>query len=369
MIKILAIVAIVIVTLHGLIHLMGLIAYWPLGKLAELPYKTTLLDGRWEIGAAGTRLFSLVWLLAGLGFLMAALGLGLGRSWWAPVLLGASLLSLMLCILDWRAAFRGVWINVAILLGLLVVFGLRARPAPFAHFAAPTSAVQTMIPPSGLPAPVERFYHLVYGDQIPVYHSAVLTGRGTVRTMGITFPARMRFSHVAGQAYRHYMETNFYGIPIMKVNEWYLEGHGRLELPFGTVEKDPCVDSAGNQGLWAESLVFPAIFLTDPRVRWEPLDENNAYLYVPYGESEQVFTIRFDAQTGLLTHFETDRCRDAKVGALRWWGDVVYDKNQFGRPRYLSATWEDEGTPWLVFELEEIVFNADLSEYIRQKGP
>src|SRR5512146_296576 len=109
--KIVVTAFVILLALHGLIHLMGLIAYWPLGKIAELPYKTTLLGARWEIGSAGTRIYSWLWLLACMGFLAAALSLVLGRAGWAPLLLGTALLSLAICVLDWKAAFIGVYIN------------------------------------------------------------------------------------------------------------------------------------------------------------------------------------------------------------------------------------------------------------------
>ena len=53
MIKILAIILIVFAVIHGLIHLMGFAAYWPLAKIDQLPYKTTLLNGRWEVAPGG----------------------------------------------------------------------------------------------------------------------------------------------------------------------------------------------------------------------------------------------------------------------------------------------------------------------------
>jgi hypothetical protein len=189
--------------------------------------------------------------------------------------------------------------------------------------------------------------------------------------MGVTLPARLRFSHISGEDYRHYIEADFFGLPVLKVNEWFLDGHARLELPFGAVENDPCTDSSANQGLWAESLAYPAILLTDPRVRWESIDETHASLYVPYGDSEQVFTIQFDPQSGKLAHFETDRCHDARGGTMRWWGDITSGENHNGGSpdTIMTAAWEDEGTPWIVFEIEETAFNPDLSSYIRQKGP
>ena len=45
-----------LILIHGLIHLLGFVAYWPLREIAELPYKTTLLEGRWSVGATGMRL-------------------------------------------------------------------------------------------------------------------------------------------------------------------------------------------------------------------------------------------------------------------------------------------------------------------------
>jgi hypothetical protein len=369
--KVVSILFIVFTSIHGLIHLMGLAAYWPLAKLSELPYKTSLLNGSWEVGAGGMRLFGLLWLLAALGFLAAAALLALKMPAWAPVMLVSTLLSLGLCILDWQAAFRGFWIDIFILVVLFFVFGLRVKPASFEAYAGQAGAVTTTEIPGGLPAPVERFYHMYHGDAVPVYHSAVFSGRGTVRFMGITLPARLRFTHQTGEGYRHYIETTFYRIPIMKVNERYLEGHTRLELPFGVVENDPKVDGAANQGLWGETMFYPATFLTYPCVRWEAVDETSARLYVPFGDEEQIFTVRFDSQTGMIQHMETQRYRDEKVGKLRWWGEISRMEGEDGEAErtFFTVTWEDKDTPWLKAELEEAVFNSDVREYIKQRGP
>ena len=372
MIRVISIILAVFVGIHGLIHLMGFVAYWPLAKINELPYKTSLMAGKLELGAAGMRFYSLLWLLATLGFLAAAILLALGKPSWAPLMLAAVLLSMVVCILDWGAAFRGAWIDGFFLLVLFVVFGLRLQPAPFPRFAGIPAPVTTRPVPAGLPEPVQRFYRAYHGDQVPVYSSAVVSIRGSLRIMGVTFPARYRFSHMTGKDYRHYIEATFWGIPVMKVNERYLDGHARMELPFGVVENDPGVDSAANQGLWGEAFAFfPAVLVTDGRVRWEAVDDTTAKAYVPFGESEQVFTVQFDPQTGLLRRLETLRYRDEEPGAIRWWNEIYRDdqSNDLDAPIMFTTTWEDEGTPWLTGKVEEIVFNADLSSYIRQEGP
>jgi hypothetical protein len=371
MVKILTFGFMALAAVHGLIHLLGFVAYWPLGQISGLPYKTTLLGSRLPVGETGMRIFSILWLLAALGFVAAAVLLFLDKPVWAPLMLAAALLSLVICILDWSAAFRGALISLFILLALGLVFSLRTQPEPFVAYRAAAAPVTILPLPKGLPAPVERYYRAIHGDGVPVYTSAVMSGRGTIRFMGVTLPARLRFTHQSGQDYRHYIEAFVYGYPIFKVNEHYINGHSRLELPFGVVENDPKVDSAANQGLWAETFIYPAYLVTDPRVRWEAVDANTARMYVPFLDGEQEFTVFFDPQTGLLSRYETLRYRDEKLGKIRWWGDFTYAPDEVGEPRLasFSATWEDEGTPWLVGSIEEIVFNTDVSQYIHQTGP
>jgi hypothetical protein len=100
---------------HGLIHLMGTTVYMRLGDVQGFSYKTTLLGGRWDVGAAGISVFGSLWAVAAVGFVAASVGMLTGSSWWQPVLIVVSVFSLVLTGLDSSLAFAGVILNLVIL--------------------------------------------------------------------------------------------------------------------------------------------------------------------------------------------------------------------------------------------------------------
>ncbi len=267
---------------------------------------------------------------------------------------------------------------IVILVGILATLiflgwlGLRIKPASFSAFPQQPPSLATIPLPDGLPAPVERFYRQIYGENVPVIESALISGRGRLRVKGITFPARFRFTHHAGKGYRHYIEATLFGLPLMKVNEHYLDGKSRLELPFGVLEDEPKVNQAANLGLWAESIWLPAILVTDPRVRWEPMDEVTALLVVPFCGTEERFAVRFDLQSGMLRLMESMRYKDASSTGKTLWLNEALSWDMVGEHTALidsALTWFDERTPWAMFTVEEVIYNVDVQDYIRAKGP
>ncbi len=257
-------------------------------------------------------------------------------------------------------------------LALLIWIGTKISPRKFPPYPETSRAPEMQAVPGDLPEPVHRFYQVLYGPEIPKIHAFILSGRGKLRFNGVTFPARMRFTHQAGDGYRHYIETTFWGMPLLKVNEHYLNGQSRLALPFGVIENEPQVDQAANLGLWSETMMFPAIYLTAEGVRWEAVGDATARLIVPFKDGEDQFTVHFDPDSGLIAMMEALRWKNAgdeektlwQAQALEW-GSV----EGWTMPVLFAAQWMDEGSPWLVAQIEDVVWNVDVADYIKNRGP
>lgn len=263
---------------------------------------------------------------------------------------------------------RPFLITTAIIAALIFILwlGLQIQPRPFTQPALTQGEIKTIPLAEGLPAPVERFYHAIYGDQIPVIESVVITGRGRMRPFGMWMPARFVIVHRAGYDYRHYFEVTFFGLPFLRINEGILNGKSFFESPMGTYYNDPNTNQAANLAVWAEAGWFPAVWVTDPRARWQAVDEDTAILFVPYENGEESFVVRFNPQTGLVDLMEAMRYKAKGDTRKVLW--LTSETQVEGQPQVSYATWLDQGQPWAAFTLEEIQFNLDVSEYIQARG-
>lgn len=103
---------------HGVAHLVGFIAAWQIATLDELPYKTTVLAGRIDLGGTGTRVLGLFWLLAALAFVAAGVSVALQASWALRSTAVIAAASLVMCLVAWPEARIGAAVNIAIVLAL-----------------------------------------------------------------------------------------------------------------------------------------------------------------------------------------------------------------------------------------------------------
>ena len=95
-----------------------------------------------------------------------------------------------------------ILVRIAAALAALVGLGwlgLQVKPRPLAPYTAPEPALATIPLPAGLPTPVERYYRGLYGDEVPVVTSAVVTGRMWLRPWASPCPGAFASSTRRGR--------------------------------------------------------------------------------------------------------------------------------------------------------------------------
>jgi len=104
---------------HGLAHLVGFVGPWGLSNSVQP--QSTLLAGRIPIGMMVMRTLGIFWLGGALAFTVAAVGVLRHASWWPAFTFGATIGSLVLCILSIPESKVGIPINVAIIVTMLLM--------------------------------------------------------------------------------------------------------------------------------------------------------------------------------------------------------------------------------------------------------
>lgn len=243
--------------------------------------------------------------------------------------------------------------------------GFQVKPRPFPPRQGAGPGPEAASPSPSLPAPVRRFFEAAVGPEIPLTQTAYTAGRARMRPFGLWVAARYEFTYIAGRAYHHRIEVCWFGLPVMKIDERYQDGRAVMHLPFGAVEGEPQIDEAAERGLRAETIWLPPLYAADPGLRWEAIDDTTARLIVPYRGDEHRYTLRFDPDTGLLTDLRTVRYRDAQsVKRIGWGGAALGWRTLNGTlvPDRLTTEWEDQGGPWVIWDVEQVAYNVDVSD-------
>jgi hypothetical protein len=223
--------------------------------------------------------------------------------------------------------------------------------------------------PDDLPAPVVRYLRTAAaagGAHLPKVDSMVACGSAWGNFGGgMWLPMRYRLVHRPGVAFERYMEITWFGIPIMKAIDRFVNGQG-MTGPVGSAATGPNIDQGSNMVLFAESPLMPSLLVDDKRLRWEAVDDTMAKLFFPFEGGEDELHVYFDQETSLISCMTGLRYKGLAAEKVLWRCNFVswQDVNGAKLPARVAITWEDDGKPWSYWDFQKVAWNVDISETI-----
>jgi len=358
-----------LLTVHGLIHLLGFVKAF---GLAQPP----------QLLAPISRPLGLLWLAAA-ALLVAAAGMHLASSsaWWLPATLGVAL-SQILIFTAWNDAKAGTVVSL-LLLAPVAIAAFAAAPWGFrAQYDRAVSDGLRQLPQreelltradiATLPHPVQRYLDFTGAVDRPRVWNYRLRFRGGLRNgpndrwMAVTVD---QHSFANPPARLFLVDSSMYGVPFYAFHRYI--GPQALFTVKAALLLD-VVDARGLEMNRSETvtllndmfLLAPAT-LIDPHIAWEELDANTIRATYTNAGNTVSAVVSFDASGALVNFVSDDRCRtlDGKTfQSLRWSTPVLKWREFDGRmlPVQAEAVWAlPEGEfAYARFEILEVEYNA-----------
>ncbi|MFC2156301.1 hypothetical protein ACFLT9_00560 [Acidobacteriota bacterium] len=114
------IVVAIFIFIHGFAHIVGFLAYWKILKNPDMPYKTTIIFDKVNVGDVGMRILGVIWLLTAVAFAYVGYGVLTQMPLWLSYAWIVTAISMALCISGWPETKFGVIANVLISLFLVL---------------------------------------------------------------------------------------------------------------------------------------------------------------------------------------------------------------------------------------------------------
>lgn len=263
----------------------------------------------------------------------------------------------------WSKVVVGV-VGGLVVLGGIGWLGLQVPPANFRPPGDEAQDFGTVAVPPDLPAPVRRYFQVAFGGHVPRVESMVAWGRARAN-FGLWMPLRFRLYHRPGHDFRREMEVTWFGIPVLKALDQYINGVG-MTGPVGHADTGPEVNQGSNMIIWAESTFYPSLLITDPRIRWEAIDDTSARLLFPFGDQQDEMIFYFDPATGLVTRTWALRYQGTTGKKVPWYGEIQEWQTirDMKLPLRVAVRWENQTGPWSYWEFENIWWNIDLTQQL-----
>lgn len=361
---------VLLLVVHGAIHLLGVAKAFGLAALPQLTQPIPPARG-W------------LWLAAALLCLIAALALVVAPRWWWAVGLAAAAVSSVAVAGSWADAKAGAIANV--LVAVAAAAGL-AMHGPWSFRAEYERDVREAIgrprQPVGpvteadlapLPAPVQRYLRVAGVVGQPRVWNVRVRMRGRIRSgpaaRWMPLAAEQHNVFDAPARYFH-MTATMFGLPI--------DGYHRFAAGAATMRVKaaglvPVQQASGAEMTQAETVtlfndmcVMAPATLVDPSIRWQPVDDRHARAAFTHGAHTIRAELVFD-DGGDLVDFRSDDRRqtaaDGRTLVAAPWSTPLSDYRRFGAVRLSShgeARWHDPAGAYSYIELdlEDVQYNV-----------
>jgi hypothetical protein len=175
--------------------------------------------------------------------------------------------------------------------------------------------------------------------------------------------------HEVGRSGLQLLAVTWFGLPILRGRDQFADGRGEMRIA-GRRVTGPEIDQGENLFLWAELVLLPSVLSTRPEARWEALGPHSARLHVPFSDTGDQLTFSFDPETGLIRRCRALRYREVGGPKLGWRLDYTRWRS-FGGGTYpgrIAVTWEDQGRPWFILDVDGAASNIPASEVLSPRG-
>lgn len=349
---------------HGVAHLVGFLVPWKLIAAPDMPFKTTLLAGRVDVGEAGIRVVGVLWLLTAVVMVATALGLAVQARWAGSIVLPVLAVSLVLCLVELPHARIGLVLN-GVLVPLLLLHpalspavmrwehtgdSARARLDASAHVTAETFTSASV---DSLPPPVARYFLHVLTDGQPIVTSASFTQQGQFR-MGESEDSwrPMRATQHFGVREPGFVwDARIDAYPLLPVfvRDSYVQGEAGMRasvLGFVTVmnaPSSPDLNSGALQRYLGETVWFPTALLPASGVEWTAIDDRSALATLKDHGTTVSLAFHFNDQGEVDSVSTPSRLREVKGQYIPTpWVVTCRDyavHNGMRIPTYCEAAW------------------------------
>ena len=358
----------ILIGIHGLIHLLGPAKAFGWAEVQQLRTPISPLGG-------------VLWLVAAILLVGAAIGFAIGAHWWWWLGLPGMVLSQVLITQSWSDAKVGTIPNLVIAIPLLLL-ALDARPSSFrSRFSHDREA---LLARPELPAPLVTEADI---KNLPPLMQTYLqrggaVGRPRVRSMRVLFDAQMRSSAASPwmqstatqyeffnpPARLFYMNATRSGVPI-DIFHRYIDNAAtfqvRIASLFPMVDKSgPVLTRAETVTLMNDIVVMAPAAVLDLPFTWKTVGERSLLATFTNAGNTVSATLTFDTAGDLVGFLSNDRTQEDTKGSrnVPWSTPIsgyrVVDGIRIGAVG--DANWVETSGEWTYgkFEIRSIAYNV-----------